>query len=215
LGVDLEPDSQFEKRLKEARQWNDEELPQGIRRRVLSDYRVLQAVQREIRELVKAQKAEIRDDSAPAAETMRKLLSLRAVGLRSSSVYAKEFFAWRKFRNRRQVGSLAGLCPTPYSSGKMQHEHGISKAGNRWIRAIAVELALSWVRYQPKSALTTWYQKRALRAGRRAHKTLIVALARKLLVELWKYLETGNPPQGAILLDWRAKVAGKYVVVSE
>jgi transposase len=214
LGVDLLLTKNFEKRLSEARQWNGEQIPEGVRRRVLSDFAVLRAVQRQILELRRVQKAEVRNGSSPAVKQIRKLLSLRAVGIRTASTYANELFAWRKFKSRREVGGLAGLCPTPYSSGQTQHEHGISKAGNRWVRALAIELAWSWIRFQPDSALTLWYQQRARGASSRLRRITIVALARKLLVALWKFLETGEPPKGAILLDWKAKLRGRYVVIT-
>ncbi len=97
------------------------------------------------------------------------------------------------------MGSLAGLTPTPYQSGESSHEQGISKAGNRRIRAMAIEIAWAWLRLQPDSQLSRWYQERFAQGGSRMRRIGIVALARKLLIELWKYLETGNPPEGASL----------------
>jgi len=105
----------------------------------------------------------------------------------------------REFENRGQVGSLAGLTPTPYQSGESNHELGISKAGNRYVRSIMVELAWAWVRHQPDSKLTQWYLKRWAEAGKRARKVGIVALSRRLLIDLWRYLETGVIPEGARL----------------
>src|SRR5206468_13034628 len=110
-----------------------------------------------------------------------------------------EFFAWRQFRNRRQVGAAADLCSTLRTSGDVTREQGISKAGNRYLRALAVELAWSWLRRQPQSALSQWYQQRVASGGPRLRRIGIVALARKLLVALWRYLETGQVPAGALL----------------
>jgi transposase len=110
-----------------------------------------------------------------------------------------EFFGWREFRNRREVGALAGLTGTLYQSGDSQQEQGISKAGNRWVRGMAIEIAWSWLRYQPESDLTHWYRKRFAQNGKLQRKVGIVALARKLLIELWRYLETGAIPAGAQL----------------
>jgi transposase len=110
-----------------------------------------------------------------------------------------EFFGWRAFRNRREVGSLAGLTPTPYQSGDEMREQGISKAGNRPIRAMAVEIAWSWLRYQPQSELSLWFQRRFAHGSKRVRKIGIVALARKLLVALWRYLAFGEIPAGAQL----------------
>jgi transposase len=209
FGLRLEPNSQFPKQLKKLQQWNGELLPPGVRQRLLCDFAVLQAVRKQIRELERMQKAQIRQDEGPATQQVRKLLGLRAVGPRISTVYVKEFFAWRQFTNRRQVGSLAGLCSTPFRSGTMRHERGISKAGNRWVRGLSVELAWSWLRWQPDSALSRWYARRFQHGGSRLRRIGIVALARKLLVALWKYLETGTPPEGAVLTDWKLKLRGR------
>jgi len=214
LGVRLEPDKFFPQRLKAVRQWDGESLPEGVRRRLLSDFAVLQAIRRELRELRRVQRAQIRDDNTRSGiKETRQLMGLKAVGLRTASVYSNEFFAWRRLKNRRQVGCLAGLCSTPHRSGSLQHEQGISRAGNRWIRSVAVELAWSWVHWQPDSALSQWYLRRFHQGGSRMRRIGIVALARKLLVELWKYLETGIPPQGAILVDWRTKLTRRKCVV--
>jgi hypothetical protein len=110
-----------------------------------------------------------------------------------------EFFGWRKFRNRREVGGLAGLSPTPYQSGDESHDQGISKACNQPIRAMAIEIAWGWLRYQPESALSQWYQEHYAEGSKRLRKIGIVALARKLLVALWRYVETGEIPAGAEL----------------
>ena len=117
----------------------------------------------------------------------------------SSWTLVMEFFAWRGFRNRRQLAACAGLTPTPYSSGDMERDQGISKAGNRRIRTLLVELSWLWLRYQPNSALTLWYQKRFAGGGKRMRRIGIVAMARKLLVALWRYVAHGEIPQGAVL----------------
>lgn len=117
----------------------------------------------------------------------------------SAWLYATECFGWRAFRNRRKVAGLAGLTPTTRASGDTTREVGISKAGNALVRALAIELAWSWVRRQPTSALTRWYRARFAGAGPRQRRIGIVAVARKLLVALWRYLETGVLPEGAML----------------
>ena len=139
---------------------------------------------------------------APADPTLRlvaRLRALRGVGDVSAWLYATEFFSWRAFRNRRQVAGAAGLTPTGRSSGDTEQDLGISKAGSTLIRALAIELAWSWVRRQPTSALTRWYRARFARGGPRQRRIGIVAVARKLLVALWRYLETGVLPAGARL----------------
>ena len=110
-----------------------------------------------------------------------------------------EFFLWRDFRNTKQLGSCAGLTPTPYDSGDSTREQGISKAGNKRIRKLMVELSWLWLRYQPDSALSQWFERRFGQGGKRMRRIGIVALARKLLIALWRYLEHGVLPEGAVL----------------
>ncbi len=140
---------------------------------------------------------EPKDDVAMAQ--VKQLLGLCAVGINSAWLLVMEFFAWRAFRNRRELAALSGLVPTPYSSGSMEREQGISKAGNRRVRALLIELAWQWLRYQPHSALTKWFNARFAGGGSRTRRIGIVALARKLLVALWRYLEHGELPEGAKL----------------
>jgi transposase len=114
-----------------------------------------------------------------------------------------EFFGWRRIRNRKQLAALAGLAPTPYQSGDSDREQGISKAGNRRLRTMAVEIAWCWLHYQPGSALSQWYTRRFAKGSSRQRRIGIVALARKLLVALWRYLETGEVPDGAEIVPWK------------
>jgi transposase len=140
-------------------------------------------------------------DPAPTERTsvalVRRLLAMRGIGEHSAWLLVTELFAWRQFRNRRQVGGLTGLTGTPYRSATLDHEQGISKAGNAQIRAIAIELAWCWLQYQPQSALAQWYQQRYARGGPRARKIGIVAVARRLLIDLWRFLDAGVVPAGA------------------
>ena len=110
-----------------------------------------------------------------------------------------EFFAWRGFRNGREIGALSGLAGTPYQSGESARELGISKAGNAYVRTLAIELAWRWLRYQPESEISRWYERRFGQGGSRMRRIGIVAVARKILVKLWRYLETGEIPEGAVL----------------
>ena len=135
----------------------------------------------------------------PTLPIVRRLLTLRAIGDVSAWVYTTEFFAWRQFRNRRQVGAAAGLCSTQRSSGDLTREQGISKAGSRYRRALAIELAWSWVRRQPQSELSQWWRRRYALAGARQRRIGIVAVARKLLIALWRYIEQDQLPAGALL----------------
>jgi transposase len=127
------------------------------------------------------------------------LSRLRAIGLASAWLLDKEVYGWRRFANRRQVAGCLGLTPTPYDSGNSQIEQGISKAANKRARTLLVELAWSWLRYQPDSALSQWYHRRFAAAGKRMRRVGIVALARRLAVALWRYVQYGEIPAGATL----------------
>jgi transposase len=127
------------------------------------------------------------------------LLKLRGIGLNSAWLLTRELFGWRRFANRRQLAGCAGLNPSPYDSGDVQREQGISKAGNRRVRALLVEIAWYWLRYQPHSALSAWFTRRFAAGGKRMRRIGIVALARRLLIGLWRYLEYGVIPEGAQL----------------
>ena len=198
-GVQVKLGKDFSEGVKKACCWDGQPLPLGLQQRALREFAQLQAVERQIQEL-EAERAElIASDDSPEVEKVRQLMLLRGIGPNIAWLLVMEFFAWRDFKNRRQVGGLAGLTPTPYQSGSSYREQGISKAGNRWVRAMAVELAWCWVRWQPDSALTQWYRERYGKAGKRHRKVGIVAVARKLLVALWQYLETGVIPQDAVL----------------
>jgi transposase len=127
------------------------------------------------------------------------LLQLRGLGENSAWLFVMEFFSWREFRTRRQVGGLAGLTPTPYQSSEQSREQGIDKAGNSSIRSMAIEIAWGWLRHQPESELSQWFQRRFGQGSKRLRKIGIVALARKLLIALWRYLAYGEMPAGAQL----------------
>ena len=127
---------------------------------------------------------------------MSMLLDLKGIGPGFAGVLWSEGF-FRHFDNRRQLAAYAGLAPTPWQSGTINHEQGVSKAGNPRLRAILVEMAWLWLRHQPGSALARWYHERVQRSGGRMKKVTIVALARKLLVALWKYVTAGVVIEGA------------------
>jgi transposase len=121
------------------------------------------------------------------------------VGWQSAWLLVMELFGWRAFRNRKQLGACVGLTPTPYTSGASEREQGVSKAGSRRVRSLMVELSWLWLRYQPHSTLSRWFEERFAGGGKRMRRIGIVALARKLLIALWRYLEHGVLPTGAIL----------------
>ena len=206
-GISLEVDRHFSKRLKEVRQPNGEAVPDALKQRLLREFERLQVANRQARALEDQRAKEVlKGAETPALNKIRKLLKIKGIGIRSSWLYVQEFFGWRKFKNRKEVGGLAGLTPTPYDSGQMKRDQGISKAGNKRMRWMATEIAWGWLRFQPDSELGRWYYTRFANGSSRQRRIGIVALARKLLVALWKYLETGVPPAGATLSeDWQAK----------
>jgi transposase len=126
-------------------------------------------------------------------------MKLRSIGEKSAWVLLHELFGWRRFNNRRELAGCVGLTPTPYNSGTSVREQGISKAGNRRLRALLVELAWLWLRHQPQSALSLWFERRFAEGGKRMRRIGIVALARRLLVALWRYVQDGVVPSGAQL----------------
>jgi transposase len=192
--------------LDSLRQWNGEPLPEGLKRRLVHEFERMELLDRQIRALETEQAEQISSDQTRHVEDVRTLMGLKGVGQTSATILVYEFFGWRQFANRRQVGALAGLAPTPYQSGESNHEQGISKAGNVWVRWVMGQLAWSWLRFQPESALTRWYYKRFGGGTSRMKRTGIVALARKLLIALWRYVEQGEVPEGAEESDWEGKV---------
>jgi transposase len=162
----------------------------------------IKAAEKERDALLKAVPADAAPDrqeaAAPEAACGRLLFRLRSIGPEFATVLPAECF-YRPFDNRRQVAAFAGLAPTPWSSGSVEREQGISKAGNRRLRRTMIELAWSWTRHQPGSALTQWFRKKIADQGKRIRRIAIVALARKLLVALWRYVTDGVVPEGAVL----------------
>jgi transposase len=185
--------------LSTIRLWDGAKLPAGLMGRLKREWDHVLFLKRQIRDLEVQRRGELKQSENPGVEKVKQLAQLRGIGAHGGWVLVQEFFGWRKFQNGREVGSLAGLTPTPYQSGESRREQGISKAGNRYVRGIVIELAWSWLRYQPDSKLSRWYLKRFADAGMRARKVGIVAVARRLLIDLWRFLETGVIPEGAEL----------------
>jgi transposase len=209
LGLDVLVDEQLPKRLGLLRQWDGTPVPTELTARILREFERWTLADRQARDLENAQRRAFRDDETADVEKLRLLLDLKAIGPMSATVFVREFFGWRQITNRRELASLAGLCPTPYASGDSQREQGISKAGNRRLRWMAVEIAWGWLRWQPASALSVWYQRRFGSGNARARKVGIVALARKLLIALWRYLDQGEVPEGAEITPWEKKLNGR------
>jgi transposase len=159
-GVRLPVSADFLERLDKVRLWDGSALPKGLRSRLEREYACLQFVGPQIKELEAGRTEAIRTSDDPSVEKVRRLMRLRGIGDNSAWLFVMEFFGWRDFRNRRQVGGLSGLTPTPYQSGDESQEQGIDKSGNCPIRAMAIEIAWGWLRYQPQSELSLWYQRR-------------------------------------------------------
>jgi transposase len=184
--------------LDSIRIWDGAPLPAGLRRRVETEVARHSFVHRQLLDLESERDARIRQSCDRAAEIARRLMTLRGIAQVGAETWGREF-SWRDFRNRRQIGSLVGLTPTPYQSGDSSRERGISRAGNRHVRGIAIDLAWIWLRQQPDSELTLWYNRRFASGSPRLRKIGIVALARKLLIALWRYADFGEIPKGALL----------------
>jgi transposase len=186
----------------EVRDWAGAALPAEVPARLARADARLQGIAAQIAALEAAQQQAVVTAAAAApaapARAVHQLVQLKGVATTSASVLLDEGLLWRAFRNRRQIGGLLGFAPTPYDSGESQREQGISRAGNARLQAISIQLAWNWVRWQPTSALTQWYQAR-FGKGKRARRIGIVAVARKLVIALWRYVTTGVVPAGAIL----------------
>lgn len=181
------------------RLWDGTGLPPGLAGRLERELDELEAVDARIALLERERRQAIEAEATPAARQMAQLMRLAGIGPNGASRLVLEFFGWRAFANGRQIGALAGLTPTPYDSGTRCREQGISKAGNARVRTMAIELGWCWHRFQPQSALTRWFDERFGGAGKRHRRVGIVALARKLLIALWRFLETGVVPEGAVV----------------
>ncbi|MGF6933574.1 transposase [Paraburkholderia sp. UCT70] len=172
-------------------------LPRELRERLLRECERLALAVQQLAALEKTQHAGL---PAPARERIDLLTQLNGIGPVGGSRLALELF-WRDFHNRREVGACVGLVPQPYDSGESQVDQGISRQGNRRVRALLIEMAWCWIRYQPGSALTQWFNQRTQGTGpnRRVRRIAIVALARRLAIALWRYLQDGVIPEGAQL----------------
>jgi len=200
-GLDVKNPSRknFLKVFEALRSWDGQALPESIKSRVIREYERLTMIENHIKLLKKEREQKVAGKETVSVRQVTQLRELCGIGVNSSWVFVMEFFGWRKFRNRKEVAALAGLTPTPYDSGGSQREQGISKAGNKRIRTMAVEIAWCWLRFQPQSKLSQWFNERFAGGGSRMRRIGIVALARKLLIALWRYLEHGVIPEGAII----------------
>ena len=189
----------FLNKLEAACRWDGQKVSGDFKTRIVREHERLRMVYEQIRRLKKERAERVKRQDTGGMQQVAQLQKLQGIGPESSWDLVMEFFGWRAFKNRRQVAALAGLTPTPYDSGGVVREQGISKAGSRRIRTLSIESAWCWLRFQPESSLSRWFEERFAKGGKRMRRIGIVALARRLLIELWRYLNTGILPPGARL----------------
>jgi transposase len=182
-----------------CRQWWDAhrmELAPLLRAEIEREFDRLMLVDQQMRQLKTEQCRAIVAGQQPMVAELAKL---RAIGVRGAAVLVSELFGWRDFTNRRQVGACLGLDPVPYSSGDSHVEQGISKAGIKRPRTLMVEQSWRWLRLQPDSDITTWFNRRFAHGSKRMRRIGIVAVARRLAIALWRFVKYGEIPAGAVL----------------
>jgi transposase len=180
----------------ELRDWAGVALPAEVQARLARAQTRLTLVEDEIAAIEAAQAAAL--TAAAPTSALRHLVRLRGVATTSASVLLDEGLVWRAFRNRREIGGVLGFAPTPYDSGESHRDQGISGAGNRHLQSVSIQLAWNWVRWQPDSALSQWYRAH-FGERKRARRIGIVAVARKLVIALWRYVTAGILPAGAVV----------------
>jgi transposase len=198
-GIRLMSLTKLPEQLEALRLWDGSPIPPGLRRRVLRVYAPYTFLSVQIAEVEAERRAQLQASTDTCIDTVRQLMQLKGIGIHGAWLLVMALFGWRAFKHRREGGGLAGFTPTPYQSGASAREQGITKSGNRHVRWMTTELAWSWVRYQPESALSYWFRQRFGSGGKRLRRIGIVAVARKLLIALWRFLETGELPEGAAL----------------
>jgi transposase len=198
-GLRLKPSHDLLERLENARLWDGSPLPPDLRDELRREEARLQLVSQQIRTLEAEQAERLEDAEHRCHQQVAQLMPLRGIGQTSAWGFVMEYFGWRQCNNRQEVAALAGLAPSPYASGDSAREQGISKAGNRRIRTLMIQMAWGWLRDQPRSTLSVWCNTRFAPGGKRMRRIGIVALARRLLIALWRYLQTGAMPEGTRL----------------
>lgn len=199
VGCWEEIDRNFASRLSEGKVtcYDGSPLPNELKDRLDRELARLNLVNQQ---LVDLEKCLVQTLPEPIQARIGKLQLLRAIGEVGSMRLVLELY-WRQFDNRRQVGSCVGLVPQPYDSGESRVDQGISKQGNRRVRALLIEMSWLWLRYQPESDISDWFRKRTAgnAQNKRGKRIAIVAVARRLVIALWRYLEQGVVPKGAQL----------------
>jgi transposase len=200
-GIQVSTLTKLPDQLDALRLWDGSPIPPGLRRRVLRVYAHHTFLSEQIAAIEAERRAQLQTSSDASIDKIRQLMMLKGIGINGAWLLVMEFFGWRDFKNRREVGGLAGFTPTPYQSGESNREPGITKSGNRHVRWMTTELAWSWLRFQPESALSVWFRERFGGGGKRLRRIGIVAVSRKLLIALWRFLETGVLPEEAVLKE--------------
>lgn len=173
-------------------------LPERLRRELEREYARLDLIETQLREVEKER--DTADAQDPVVERKRQMLvTLQGIGGTSAAILAREVFA-RSFASRRHLGSYLGLTPSAYDSGSTTRCQGISKAGNSWARRILIEVAWLWQKYQPASPLSHWYIQKTAGQSSRIRRIMLIAMARKLAIPLWRYVETGLIPEGVVIV---------------
>src|SRR5215470_14323239 len=165
--------------LEALRLWDGSPILPGLRRRVLRVYAHYTFLSEQIAAVEAERRAQLQTSTDARIEQVRQLMQLKGIGINGAWLLVMAFFGWRAFKNRREVGGLAGFTPTPYQSGDSAREQGITKSGNRHVRWMTTELAWSWRRLQPDSALRVWFRERFGNGGKRVRRMGMVAVARK------------------------------------
>jgi transposase len=199
--------SDWAERVGQVRLWDGSALRRRLMHELILEGERLALVERQLALLKAEREALVASSDSKIAGATRALRELGAIAEESSFVFSTEVLGWRTFANRRQLAGALGVTGTPFNSGSSAREQGISKTGNRRMRTMLIEIAWCWLRYQPKSALSRWFERRFAKGGARMRRIGIVALARKLLVALWRYLEEGLVPEGATLKTARTRPA--------
>jgi transposase len=205
-GISLSANGNLPKALDQVRIWDGSPIPPGLTARLLREHERLQLVEQQMKAIEQEQRQAIRRPEHPSTAMVRNLMRLISIHIHTAWPLTMELFSWRQFRNSREIGALVGLEPVPYQSGGTSREKGLSKCGNTRLPSLAIEFAWQWLIHQPDSDLSRWYEKRFGKGSSRvrtqplaggATEIGIVALARKLLIALCRYLQTGEIPQGA------------------
>ena len=199
-GINLKRiEGDFVERLGEFRLSDGNPLPPQIRQRLEREYQRLVYVEEQIELLARQRNEALHRSTDKRIAKVRKLTQLRGTGEVGAWVIVMEVLGWRVFQNRRQLGSYIGLTGTPSDSGDVNREQGIDKAGNALVRKILIEMAWNWVRWQPDSEITQWFNRKFGGAGKRHRRIGIVGVARRLVIAYWRYLEQDVEPKGAIV----------------